>query len=332
MEQPPKPAKGLPGARTDGGGTDRRRGRAARRQPGDPAARRGARNSLCGSELTAQPLRPVSERRGLAAAPPRLPALHCRGPNARAFGRAGRQVCAAPMLEVWCQPRGHGSLRPVLAPRALFAKPRAELDARRHRAQPGCARDARGKIPHGRPPNRALFTPNSGHGRISPGGGGGAQAAIAGPTPPPSACAPRLRLGAAPGDTPRRPHPCPARLGPVSFLALGKIQSPGESTANSPGSPSIRPSRLAGGQRWLRKKPGGRGGPQPFTQLPARDGSGVLAAGCWHPSAPRSLQQAVPQGHQAATTVRVGAELTHQVPKPQAPSPPATPCTKAAQV
>lgn len=132
---------------------------------------------------------------------------------------------------------GQSSPRPLLPPRSLFAKPRAELDAccgarvaaagtEPSRAQRGCAGDARGKIPHRRPPNRPLFTPNSGHGRSSPGGGGGAQAAIAGPTPPPSACAPRLRLGAAPGDTPRRPRPCPARPGPVSFLSSGKIQSP----------------------------------------------------------------------------------------------------------
>lgn len=163
------------------------------------------------------------------------------------------------------------------APRPAGCAPRCEGGRNRHRAQPGRARDARGKIPHGRPPNRALFTPNLGHGRSSPGGGGGAQAAIAGPTPPPSACAPRLRLGAAPGDTPRRPHPCPARLGPVSFLALGKIQSPGGKHREFPRL-SIHPSQPAGrgGRDGCVKCPGGAGVRSPSPSSPPG-----MAAGCW---------------------------------------------------
>lgn len=232
---------------------------------------------------------------------------------------------------------GHGSLRPVVPPRGLFAKPRARLDARRgvRVAATGTepSRDVR-EMPGVKSPmddpQTGLFSPQT---RATAGAAPGAAAEprqrllVQHPplVPAPLGCGWGRLLG-----TPRAaPIPAPPGLAPFPFWPWGKFNHRGKAPRIPPALHPSVPAGWQGGQRWLRKMPGGRRGPQPFTQLPTRDGSRVLAAGCWHPSAPRSLQQAVPQGHQAATTVRVGAELTHQVPKPQSPSPPAT---KAAQV
>lgn len=150
---------------------------------------------------------------------------------------------------------GHGSLRPVVPPRALFAKPRARLDARRgvRVAATGTepSRDVR-EMPGVKSPmddpQTGLFSPQT---WATAGAAPGAAAAprqrllVQHPplVPAPLGCGWGRLLG-----TPRAaPIPAPPGLAPFPFWPWGKFNHRGESTANSPGSPSIRPSRLAGG-------------------------------------------------------------------------------------